>query len=223
MYVNALLAFDPVWVVDGSPMKFVSVAIHQFGEADGYGIKLLHKNLDYLKDQVDAFCASKTECYVAAEHGSNPRHCGKHLFIVRHPFDVVLSYAELVLKIDAKERGKKHVLMDVARTFACGQPKYEGHAHMTWNQWMSACPEGVFVRFEDMIKDQVGEVKRALVKCGIEVNTLRDPPTLDQCRTKQDIWYGRGIVGRGEQLLDNSITDWIRTHWKEQMERMGYL
>lgn len=222
MCVNAYLAFDPVWTVDGAKMEMVSVAIHQFGEANGYKIRCIHKNLNDLKNDVPRFCSAKSEIYVAAEHGNKTRHCGKHFFIVRNPWDAVLSYSELVLRIDAKERNKKHDINKVAEDFVSGNLKYEGHARMTWHAWYSGFNDGPFLRYEDMMEDQVGAVQTVLGKIGIEVEKNGSPPTLEQCRSKNDTYYRVGKIGRGKESLPPHLVDRISVEWKEQIERFGY-
>jgi hypothetical protein len=167
------------------------------------------------------------------------------IYIVRHPFDVAISYARSV-----------DISLDEAIAFMCGNKaglsKHTDHIGIQFRQHLGTWSEHVLswldqslvkvqmIRYEDLLTDAENTFRQLLQFSGIDVvderlkravrfssfKTLKSQEQKDgfkERRPKSTAFFRKGVAGEGRQTLSPEQQKMLLAAHSDVMRRLGYL
>jgi hypothetical protein len=237
-FTTTLLAFDPVWKVNGRPVDFKPLRSVYTDECAPYGVEKVpflnaasedRHPLRRIKDE--------TAVFVYKRHDHPDDYTGPRIYLVRDGRDVITSYAH-------------HNLVHgrVAKNLAAGLAAGHGGAmqysekelhdemrhlahHSKWGEFVLRGVEHSnvlsVVKYEDMKKDPVHVVREALRDAGIVVldQTEIPAPKFENLHKSYPWFYRQGKVKAHRDELPRDIQEIFESvpENKEALQRLEYL
>ncbi len=147
----------------------------------------------------------------------------KPTFIYRDPRDVAVS---------AFEHGERlRAIGSTHRPFArlkCIEDAilYAAYRLKTWEDW-SAIEQALLVRYEDLLRWPIEEMKRLVTFLGLElkdddVSRLLEPYLPENLVDPLALHFNRGVIGRYKQIMTPAQIQLCNDLFSSHLQRMGY-
>lgn len=236
-FSTSLLAFDPRWVVNDRQVDFRPLQSLYTDEHEPYGITKVRFLNRASEDQHPlSRIKDETAVYVYKRHDHPDTYVGPRIYIVRHGFDVIVSYAHHMI-VHGRVAKNLEAGLDAGHGGAMRYGEEELHEQMRrlakHSKWGEFVLRGLdhpnvvsVVKYEDMKVDPVFWVRKSMFEAGISVNLRADgrKPEFDALHQKYPWFYRRGQVNAHKDELPDEIKEIFVDNKDnaEALRRCGY-
>lgn len=236
-FSTSLLAFDPRWVVNNRQVKFWPLQSLYTDECDEYGITKV-PFLNRVSEDRHPLARIKDELgvYVYKRHDHPDDYLGPRIYLVRHGFDVIVSYAHHMI-VHGRVAKNLAAGLDAGHGGAMRYGEKELHEKMRHlaehSKWGEFVLRGIdhpntcsVVKYEDMKEDPVFWTRKAMSDAGIYINLRADgkKPEFAALHKKYPWFYRRGQANSHKDELPDEIKEIFVANKDnvEALRRCGY-